>query len=170
MEHSALTKSDPYEELLARLSEEEVALDGLLFKLREQHLVLASGEHRWLERTTAELGQALDALTVAGQRRETAALAVSTALGLPEDSTLGLVADRVADEATCQKIIQRRQSLRNVLDQVRRTSRQNKDLLANNLAATGDALALLGMTPTYDAAGTVGKSLPRLSRMLDTRA
>jgi len=167
MEPPITCQVDLCDELLACLADEEVALEGLLFKLREQHLVLASGEHRWLERTTAEVIAALDLLDAAGHRREAPAAALNVALGLPGDSKLGVVADTVSDEATCQRIIQRRQSLRNVLDQVRRTSRQNKELLASNLAATGDALSVLGMTPTYDA---TGRSLPRLSRMLDTRA
>lgn len=140
-------------DLIDCLSEEQRALEYLLFKLREQHLVLNSGEHRWLAACTAEVESAVRELTGVGARREVLASQVHAAHGLPGGSTLGALAERVGDELTCQLLLQRQRSLRDILDQVRRCSRQNRELLAHGLAATNDALALLGSVPTYDCAG-----------------
>jgi len=45
----------------------------------------------------------------------------------------------------------------------------NRAILARNLAATTDALALLGDSPSYTAMATTTVGAPR-SRMLDARA
>lgn len=156
--------------LLGCLADEQSALDGLLFKLKEQQLVLSSGEHRWLARTSHEITVALAALEEATRRREGAAAAANSTLGLPGDANLAQAADRVTDEATCQRLHQRRRSLRDALDQVRRCSRQNREFLAAGLAATGDALALLGAPPTYDSAGSIGAGAGNRPRFLDARA
>jgi flagellar biosynthesis/type III secretory pathway chaperone len=148
-------------DLLERLAEEQQALEHLLFKLREQHFVLTSGEHRWLGPCTAEVEEAVHRLTASGRRREAAAAAVHASQGLPSGTTLGELATRVADELTCQRLLQRRRSLADVLDQVRRCSRQNREILAQGLAVTSDALALLGTAPTYNAAGAVASARPR---------
>ncbi len=157
------------EELLAGLAEEQKALEHLLFKLREQNLVLSSGEHRWLAACTAEVESAVAALTAAGERRQAVAAAVHAAHGLAPGASLRSLAERVSDELTCQQLHQRQRSLRDVLDQVRRSSRQNREMLAHGLAATNDALALLGTVPTYDSVGAVDSSAGRPVRTFDTR-
>lgn len=139
--------------LIDCLTEEQTALEHLLFKLREQHMVLSAGEHRWLSRCTAEVEAAVADLTTVGSRREELSGAVHRAHGLPTGSSLGALAEAVTDELTCQRLLQRQRSLRDILDQVRRASRQNRELLAHGLAATNDALAMLGVVPTYDSAG-----------------
>ncbi len=169
-----MTEPDPKSEttdceaLLACLAEEQDALGRLLFKLREQHLILTSGEHRWLEPSTSEVESAVRQLTDVGQRREAIAGRVHAAHGLPAGSTLARLGERVSDELLCQQLHQRQRSLRDVLDQVRRSSRQNRRLLATGLAATNDALAVLGAVPTYDAEGLATHSLPS-TRSFDAR-
>lgn len=159
-----------YADLLECLAAEEAALENLLFKLREQHMVLASGEHRWLTRCTGEVETAVGALTQAGSRREEVAGRVHAAHGLAPGSSLGALAERIDDELSCQRLLQRQRSLRDMLDQVRRCSRQNREMLAHGLAATNDALALLGTVPTYDSAGgKIRPSKPTI-RSFDTRA
>lgn len=155
-------------ELLARLAAEETALEFLLFKLREQHLVLSSGEQRWLAPCTSEVDAAVKQLVVAGQAREAAARAVHGRYGLPAGSKINDLANVVSDELTCQQLLQRQRHLRDVLDQVRRCSRQNREMLAHGLAATNDALALLGAVPTYDSAGSIDRT-NRTYRSFDAR-
>ncbi len=155
--------------LLACLAEEETALEHLLFKLREQHLVLSSGEHRWLAPATREVEEAVRRLTAAGEQRENVARLVHAAHGLPPGANIAALAERVSDELTCQRLHQRQRSLRDVLDQVRRCSRRNREMLAHGLTATSDALALLGTVPTYDSAGGVDRSAGRPVRTFDTR-
>ena len=159
-----------YETLLSSLADEQEALETLLFRLKEQYHLLASGEHRWLSRTSAEVAEALEVVAAASGTRERAASVVHTQLGLGPGTTLERVAEQVSDEVVSQRIYQRRRSMRDVLDQVRRCSRHNRDLLAGGFAATGDALTLLGMTPTYDAAGTAAAQIAPHARVLDTRA
>ncbi|HET9076916.1 MAG TPA: flagellar protein FlgN [Acidimicrobiales bacterium] len=156
--------------LIECLAEEQGALEHLLFKLREQHLVLVAGEHRWLAACTAEVEAAVTRLTGIGQRREQLAAAVHAAHGLPPRSNISALADHVEDELTCQVLLQRQRSLRDALDQVRRCSRQNRELLAQGLAATNDALALLGTVPTYDANGTTARSATLTGGSFDARA
>lgn len=152
-DQSSHSQGDDCSGLLTCLEQEQHALEQLLFKLREQYLILSAGEQRWLAASTCEVEEAVRELTRAGQRREGAAGEVHAAHQLPPGSTLSDLADRVSDELTGQHLRQRQLALRDVLDQVRRCSRQNRQLLASGLAATNDALALLGATPTYDSAG-----------------
>ena len=152
-EQSRHGQDDDCSDLLNCLDQEQRALEQLLFKLREQHLILTAGEQRWLSACTSEVEDAVKELTRAGHVREGAAGKVHAAHQLPNGSTLSDLADRVADELAGQHLRQRQMALRNVLDQVRRCSRQNRQLLASGLAATNDALALLGAKPTYDASG-----------------
>ncbi len=156
-------------DLLAVLADEQAALEHLLFKLREQHMVLSSGEQRWLSQCTAEVESAVHVLTATGRRREDLAARVHHAHGLAPGSNIKALAGRVDDELTCQHLLQRQASLRDVLDQVRRCSRRNRELLAHGLAATNDALALLGCLPTYDSAGEITQNGRPESVNLDTR-
>lgn len=163
-------QTDGFETLLVCLAEEETALQSLLFRLKEQGLVLTSGEIRSLAQTSTDVALALEGLAAATERREAAAAPLHASLDLGGESTLSAVADRAPDEATGQRILQRRRSLRDVLDQVRRSTRHNRDLLAGGLAATGDALSLLGATPTYNAVGTPHRHAVRRPSVLDARA
>jgi flagellar biosynthesis/type III secretory pathway chaperone len=159
-----------FETLLGCLADEETALRSLLLRLKEQGLLLTSGEIHSLGQTSADVALALEGLAAATSRREAAAAPLHESLELGLDSTLAIVADRAPDEAVGQRIRQRRRSLRDALDQVRRSSRHNRDLLAGGLAATGDALALLGVTPTYNAVGTPHRHAIRRPSVLDARA
>ena len=154
--------------LLSCLAEEQDALEHLLFKLREQQLVLTAGENRWLAPATSEVEQAVAALTTIGQRREDVAARVHAAFGVPAGAKLSELADHIDDEIACQNLYQRQRSLRDTLDQVRRASRQNRELLASGLATTNDALALLGAVPTYDSAGVMDRTAAAI-RTFDAR-
>ena len=156
-------------QLLEVLTDEQSALEHLLFKLREQNMVLTSGEHRWLAHSTAEVESAVHVLTATGRRREDLVTRVHRAHDLPEDSNIAALAATVEDELLCQQLLQRQRSLRDMLDQVRRCSRQNRDMLAQGLSATNDALAILGSVPTYDSSGNVTLSGGPACVNLDTR-
>lgn len=157
------------EDLLGCLAEEQNALEHLLFKLREQYLILASGEHRWLAQSTAEVESAVHMLTAVGRRRQDVADRIHAAHGLPAGSHLAELASRMDDELTCGEILQRRHALRDILDQVRRCSRRNREMLAAGLTAVNDALSLLGSVPTYDSAGSLDRSPAETLRTFDAR-
>ena len=158
-----------YTGLLDCLADEQEALDNLLFKLRQQNMVLNAGEHRWLASCTNEVEQAIKSLTVTGRRRELISAQLHAEHGLEQTARLIELADQVDDEVVCQQLRQRQRCLRDVLDQVRRCSRQNRQMLASGLAATNDALAILGVVPSYDAAGGMTRTGLHKNRAFDAR-
>ena len=81
----------------AVMADEREALDTLLFKLEEEHLVLASGRHRWLRQASAEVAVAVSALEVTERRRIALADAVVGMLGLPVRATLEQIATAAPD-------------------------------------------------------------------------
>ncbi len=154
----------------ACLSEECAALEQLLFKLEEEHLVLASGRHRWLDQASAEVAAAVEALELTERRRLALADAIVGHLGLPVQATLGDIADAL-DEQRGDVLRDLRRQMRTLLERVHDLVQQNRDLLARGLAATADALALLGATPpaAYDASG-VAPAPAGPARLFDARA
>jgi hypothetical protein len=61
-----------FDELSTRLWRERCVLELLRFKLAEEHLILASGHHSWLDRATAEVEQVVEMLELADTEREEA--------------------------------------------------------------------------------------------------
>lgn len=153
--------------LLLCLKDEQEVLERLLYTLRVQNLLLAAGEVRWMAASNSELEEAVKAISVISARREQLAAEANHAHGL----TLGRLKDlagSVADEWACQQLMQRQAVLRDLLDKVRRCSKDNQQMLAHGLAATTDALSILGRVPTYNASGSVSAPTPSIS--IDTRA
>ena len=63
-------------------------LELLLFKLEEEHLLLAAGRSRWISRARHEIGLVRQAIGQAALARAIEVEAVARGLGLPEDSSL----------------------------------------------------------------------------------
>lgn len=76
------------QELSAALWRERELLDLLVFKLEEEHLVLASGKSRWLDHATREVEHVMTRLRAASLERIAIAAAVALQWGLPEDASL----------------------------------------------------------------------------------
>jgi len=155
--------------LVVCLFEESEALEHLAFKLEQEQLVLVAGKPRLLARNSAEFEQAVKALDVVSRRREQLVETAAAELGLPTTTTLAALAETAQDEDERRVLGERR---RVMLGQVARISdlcARNREILARNLAATTDALALLGDSPSYTAMATTTVGAPR-SRMLDARA
>jgi hypothetical protein len=155
--------------LVVCLFEESEALEHLAFKLEQEQLVLAAGKPRLLARNSAEFEQAVKALDEVSRRREALVETAAAELGLAPPTTLTALADAATDEDERRVLGQRRQVM---LDQVARITElcaRNREILARNLAATTDALALLGDGPSYTAMATTTVAAPR-ARMLDARA
>lgn len=153
------------------LSDECVALEHLLFKLEEEHLVLASGRHRWLDQASAEVSAAVEALDLCERRRLGLADALIGELGLPVAATLGDIADAI-DIDQAEMLRGYRTRMRDLLERIHDLVQRNRDLLARGLAATADALALLGAGPTtaYDATGAPPSVPSGFARIFDARA
>ena len=82
-----------FDELSTRLWRERCVLELLRFKLAEEHLILASGHHAWLDRATAEVEQVVEMLELADTEREEAVAAVGQELGLGTTPTLAQLVD-----------------------------------------------------------------------------
>lgn len=133
--------------LSAYLWEERQALEELAYQLETEQVLIASARHGLLARSTAAIERALAELTAVEARRSAAAGAVALELGLAANATLSQLADALPDQATA--LHSHRRNLRELLHQIDGLTEQNRKLLAQHLAATSDALALLGVAPTY---------------------
>jgi hypothetical protein len=155
--------------LVVCLFEESEALEHLAFKLEQEQLVLVAGKPRLLARNSAEFEQAVTALAVVSRRREELVVVAAEELGLPPTSTLSALADAAADEDERRVLGERRQIMRTQVARISDLCAKNREILARNLAATTDALALLGEGPSYTAMATTTVGAPR-ARVLDARA
>jgi hypothetical protein len=155
--------------LLVCLFEESEALEHLAFKLEQEQLVLVAGKPKLLARNSAEFEQAVKALDAISRRREQLVVGVAAELGLPPTTTLSVLADAASDDDERRVLSERRQVMRAQVGRINDLCTKNREILARNLAATTDALALLGDGPSYTAAATTtpGAAPPRV---LDARA
>lgn len=151
------------------LFEEREALDEVAFKLEQQYLVLCAGRHALVERTTAEFRRAVQVLDAASRRRADLVAAAAVELRLTATPTLGGLADAVEDEDERHVLEEHRRAMVELVQRIGELSTRNRELLARNLAATTDALALLGAEPSYSSTGEhlTGAVVPRI---LDARA
>ena len=81
------------------------------------------------------------------RRREQLVAAAAGELGLPATTTLSALADAAPDEDERRVLGERRQVMRAQVARISDLCAQNREILARNLAATTDALALLGDEP-----------------------
>jgi flagellar biosynthesis/type III secretory pathway chaperone len=152
------------------LWDEQAALEDLAFRLEQELLVLTSGRHQWLNRTTAEVAVALNRLGDLEKRRLEISRSVAEELGVTGDATLSALAEAsVPDDA--KTLRDHRQRLRDLLGLVQGLAERTRFVLARNLAATNDALACMGATPVsaYDAGGAVRPRTRERSWLVDAK-
>lgn len=155
--------------LLVCLYDESEALEHLAFKLEQEQLVLMAGKPRLLDRNNREFQEAVNALDVVSRRRQELVGAAATELGLAPTTTLGALADASGDEDEQRVLRERRAIMRGLVDRINALCGANREILARNLAATTDALTLLGERPSYTAMATTVVNAPQ-PRILDARA
>ena len=90
-------------------------------------------------------------------------------MGLSATTTLGALADAAQDEDERRVLGERRRVMRDLVERISDLCVKNREILARNLAATADALALLGDGPSYTAMATTTVNVPR-PRILDAKA
>jgi len=155
--------------LLVCLYEESEALDHLAFKLEQEQLALMAGRPKLLARNNAEFQQAVHALAEVSRQREQLVTAAAAEVGLAPTTTLGALAEASGDDDERRVLGERRQVMRGLVHRINSLCATNREILARNLAATADALALLGESPSYTAMATTAASVQR-PRILDARA
>lgn len=152
------------------LWEEQAALEELAFRLEQQLLVLMSGRHQWLTRTTTEVTGALDRLGEIEKQRAELARSASEDLGVTGEITLKALAD-ASDPQRGKALVEHRQKLRNALGVVHDLAGKTRGILARNVAATTDALAFMGAGSlgAYDAGGSPSR-FTESALLLDAKA
>ncbi len=135
------------DELSTCLWTQRQALETLAYRLEVEMLMAAAGRSQGLARSTAATELALADLLVADARRAMAADELATALGLSPGATLEQLADALPDGSDVLRSHARH--LHHLVGEVETLTEQTRRLLARNLAATTDALALLGVTSSY---------------------
>ncbi|MCU4185044.1 flagellar protein FlgN [Acidiferrimicrobium sp. IK] len=148
---------------------EQEALDELSFKLEEQRLILLAGQHRYLGRATTEIDDVAANLAALGRQRAATLADAAGALGIDPSATLRDIAEALPTPEAQARVSTARDAMRATVAQINRTVEENRRLLAGGLAATIDALAMLGTAPSYDASGTGSQGGER-SVLLDARA
>jgi FlgN protein len=148
-----------FDELSTRLWRERCVLELLGFKLAEEHLILASGHHAWLDRATSEVEQVVEMLAEADAEREEAVTELARQMGLAAIPTLGELA-ALAPEPWGELLAGHRTALKEQFGQIERVSMANREILARRMAATTDALSYLGAQPgvAYGANGAATRS------------
>ena len=124
-------------------------MELLLFKLQQEHLMLAAGQDRWLHHATAEVNLVMEELHQASATRTATASASARDAGLAQNATLGQISDAAAEAAPEWSGHARRpaRELRDLLRQIEQVGRANREILASRLSVTRDASAMLGETP-----------------------
>ena len=135
------------DELSTCLWTQRQALETLAYHLEVEMLMAAAGRSRGLARSTSATELALADLLVADARRAMAADELATALGLSPGATVEQLADALPDGSDVLRSHARH--LHHLVGEVETLTEQTRRLLARNLAATTDALALLGVTSSY---------------------
>ena len=159
-----------FDELSTRLWRERCVLELLRFKLAEEHLILASGHHAWLDRATAEVEQVVEMLELADAEREEAVDAVADLLGLSGTPTLAELVE-AAPEPWSEILAGHRQAMLTHFEQIEKVSSANREILARRMAATADALAYLGAQPPVAYGSTGAPAQRRLdSRLVNATA
>jgi FlgN protein len=132
--------------LSSQLYRECGLMELLLFKLQQEHLMLAAGQDRWLQHATAEVNMVMHELTQASATRTTTASALAGSAGLPPGATLGLLTAAAPSE-WAPMLTDQREQLRALLGQIEQVGRVNREILASRLSVTRDALVMLGEAP-----------------------
>ena len=155
--------------LVVCLFEESEALEHLAFKLEQEQLVLLAGQPRLLARNNAEFEGAVKSLDAVSRRREQLVSEAALDMGLGPAPTLGALAEATQDDDERRVLEERRLAMLGLVGQINDLCARNREILARNLAATTDALALLGDGPSYTAMATTAAGASR-PRMLDAKA
>ncbi|BEP14244.1 hypothetical protein acdb102_25550 [Acidothermaceae bacterium B102] len=138
-----------YNLLSSQIERETGLMELLLFKLQQEHLMLAAGQDRWLHHATAEVNLVMEQLHQATATRTATSMSLSVDAGLPANATLGQLSQSAATSAPewSSLLESQRQHLRDLLRQIEHVGRINREILASRLSVTRDALVMLGEAP-----------------------
>lgn len=150
------------EKLTWVLWRERELLEGLLFRLETEALVMSSGRTRWLPAAARDVEEAAQQVREIELLRAVAADEAAAGVGLePNPSLRALVA--AADEPWASILSEHREAFSTLSDEIVRAASVNRGLISAGLRAAHETLLDLdGGAKTYTAAGsvTVGAGAP----------
>lgn len=126
-------------DISSALMREQSLLEMLLFKLEEEHLLLAAGRTRWLAAATREIEAVLGEIRRCELVRATLVEAEAPKLGLGRNPSLRELAE-YAPEPWDHVFGQHRASFLAIADEISAQANTNKQLVARGSAATRDLL------------------------------
>lgn len=145
-------------ELSGVLWRERQLLELLLFKLEEEQLVLTSGRTRWLGHATREVESVLDQIRQAELGRSIEADDAARELGVPEGSSLSVLAAAAAPPWD-ELLREHHEAFVSLTDQIKELAESNRDLLATSHRAAQETLMSLQDTvQTYDPRGSTSSA------------
>ena len=145
------------------LLKEQALLEMLLFKLEEEHLILAAGRTRWLAAATREVEAVLAEIRRCELLRATLVAGAAPGLGLGANPSLRDLAE--AAPAPWDFVLdQHRRSFLEIADDIGAQANANKQLLNRGAAATKD---LLERAARERAAGRAGARGHETSFLVD---
>ncbi|MHB1503213.1 MAG: flagellar export chaperone FlgN [Acidimicrobiales bacterium] len=143
-----------YEDLSSHLWRQRAILEMLVFKLEEEHLLLASGRHGWLAHSTSEVNHVLEALNDSETARAGVVADLADELGMDGELTLSRLAS-TAPEPWGTILAGHRHALVEGLRKAQQIAALDRELLGRDLLAASDALTALGeSSTTYESDGT----------------
>ncbi len=143
------------EKLTWVLWKERELLEGLLFRLETEALVMSSGRTRWLPAAARDVEDAVRQVRETELLRAVAADEAAAAVGLePNPSLRALVA--AADEPWASILAEHREAFSLLSDEIVRAAGVNRSLISAGLRAAHETLLDLDTSATtYTAAGSV---------------
>lgn len=137
------------------LLREQGLLEMLLFKLEEEHLILAAGRTRWLTFATREVEAVLAEIKRCELIRATLVAALAPSLGLGANPSLRELAE-AAPEPWDFVLDQHRRSFLEIADDIGTQAHANKQLLNRGAAATRGLLERAARERTPGRGGARG--------------
>jgi hypothetical protein len=130
------------------------ALEQLLFRLTEEHLIVTGGHTRWLPRADDEVREAVDRLRLGEVARSVETEALALAMGLPAEATLAQLAE-AAPAPWSTLFDEHRTALRSLALEVRALTATNLRLLDAGARAIRESLdSITSSVSVYDATGS----------------
>ena len=151
-------------EVSTLLWRERQLLDLLVFKMEEEQLILAASRPHLLGPASAEVAQVLEQISQCEAERELATRELASELGIGSPARLAEIVE-ASEEPWTGIFAEHRKGLVSAVSRIKVLATETKALLATRLAATTDALALLGQAPVdayspadgYATAGGTGR-------------
>ena len=145
---------------------ERQLLELLLFKLEEEQLILTSGRTQWLGHATREVESVLEQIRGAELGRAAEADAAARDVGVPEGSSLLVIAAH-APAPWREMLTEHHRAFVDLTEDVNALAVGNRELLAtSSRAAQETLLSLQESVQTYDDRGATAAS-PSGASMLD---